>query len=99
MKSEKASNQSRTAANDNADLHGNAPDKCEVAMLLIDVINDLEFDGGDKLLEHARPMAEKLVALKKRVTMAEIPIIMPMTTLVAGGQISMRKLNIALMKM
>jgi len=27
----------------NEDLHGNVPDKSTVALLLIDVINDLEF--------------------------------------------------------
>jgi len=27
-----------------ADLHGNAPDNSPVALLLIDVINDFEFD-------------------------------------------------------
>ena len=31
----------------NLDLHGNAPDKADVALLLIDVINDLEFPEGD----------------------------------------------------
>jgi len=31
------------------DLHGNAPDNASVALLLIDVINDLEFDGGEEL--------------------------------------------------
>ena len=31
----------------NTNLHGNAPDKSEVALLLIDVINDLEFPDGD----------------------------------------------------
>ena len=31
----------------NQDLHGNAPDKSEAALLLIDVINDLEFPEGD----------------------------------------------------
>ena len=35
------------------DLHGAAPDKCACALLLIDWINDLEFDGGDKLLPQA----------------------------------------------
>ena len=34
----------------NADLHGNAPDKADVALLLIDVINDLEFPEGEQLL-------------------------------------------------
>ena len=45
-------------ASDNQDLHGNAPDKAEVALLLIDVINDLEFPEGDQLLRHALPMAD-----------------------------------------
>jgi hypothetical protein len=34
----------------NHDLHGNVPDSSPVALLLIDVINDLEFEGGRKLL-------------------------------------------------
>lgn len=59
----------------NEDLHGNVPDKAEVALLLIDVINDLEFDGGAQLLEHALPMAEKIAALKRRARQAEIPVI------------------------
>lgn len=59
----------------NEDLHGNVPDKAEVALLLIDVINDLEFDDGEKLLRYALPMAEKIARLKKRAKRAEIPII------------------------
>ena len=34
----------------NEDLHGNVPDTADVALVLIDVINDLEFPGGDALL-------------------------------------------------
>jgi nicotinamidase-related amidase len=59
----------------NEDLHGNVPDKAEVALLLIDIINDLEFDDGKKLLKYALPMAEKIAALKKRAKRAEIPVI------------------------
>jgi nicotinamidase-related amidase len=59
----------------NEDLHGNVPDKAEVALLLIDVINDLEFSSGRKLLEHALPAAEKLAALKQRAKRAGIPVI------------------------
>ena len=33
----------------NEDLHGNVPDKSNVALLLIDVINDLEFESGEEL--------------------------------------------------
>jgi hypothetical protein len=44
----------------NEDLHGNAPDKSDVALLLIDVINDLEFEEGDQLLKQALPMARRI---------------------------------------
>lgn len=59
----------------NEDLHGNVPDKAEVALLLIDVINDLEFEGGEELLKYALPMAEKIAQLKRRASQAGIPII------------------------
>lgn len=59
----------------NEDLHGNVPDKSSVALLLIDVINDLEFHGGEDLLRYALPMAEKLAALKKRAKRAKVPVI------------------------
>jgi nicotinamidase-related amidase len=52
-----------------------APDKSDVALLLIDVINDLEFDGGENLLPHAVPMADALAALKGRAKAAGIPVI------------------------
>jgi hypothetical protein len=42
-----------TMSKKSPDLHGNAPDNSKVALLLIDVINDLEFEGGDVLAEHA----------------------------------------------
>jgi nicotinamidase-related amidase len=59
----------------NEDLHGNVPDKSDVALLLIDVINDLEFDGGEKLLRHALPMAKNLAALKRRAKESGVPVI------------------------
>lgn len=34
----------------NDDLHVNVPDQCAVALILIDVINDMEFDDGEQLL-------------------------------------------------
>ena len=48
------------------DLHGSAPDDAAVALLLIDVINDLEFDGGEALLAQALPVAARIAALKRR---------------------------------
>lgn len=47
------------------DLHGNAPDHSPVALVLIDVINDLEFPGSDDLLSNAITMAKNLAALKQ----------------------------------
>jgi nicotinamidase-related amidase len=51
------------------------PDKAETALLLIDVINDLEFDGGEKLLTQALPMAVSLAALKRRAKGVGIPAV------------------------
>lgn len=59
----------------NEDLHGNVPDKADVALLLIDVINDLEFEGGGELLKHALPVAERIAAFKRRAKQADIPVI------------------------
>src|SRR5262245_16692834 len=59
----------------NPDLHGNAPDKSDVAILLIDVINDLEFPEGDQLLCYAVPMAERIAWLKDQARRAGAPVI------------------------
>lgn len=59
----------------NHDLHGNVPDQCSVALLLIDVINDMEFEGGEALLENAVPAAKKLSKLTRRAREAGIPVI------------------------
>jgi nicotinamidase-related amidase len=59
----------------NPDLHGSAPDKSEIALLLIDVINDLDFPEANRLLRYARPMARKLLRLKQRAKEAGVPVI------------------------
>jgi nicotinamidase-related amidase len=59
----------------NHDLHGSAPDKAPTVLLLIDVINDLEFPEGEELLRHALPMARKIQALKQRARQTGIPTI------------------------
>ena len=64
-----------SVASDNENLHGNAPDKADVALLLIDVINDLNFPEGEQLLRYAVPMAEHLLALKCRSKKAGIPVV------------------------
>lgn len=59
----------------NENLHGNAPDSSDVALLLIDVINDLNFEQGDELLRHALPMAKRIAGLKQRAKELGIPAI------------------------
>jgi nicotinamidase-related amidase len=58
-----------------SDLHGNAPDNSSVVLLLVDVINDLEFPGGDVLAQHALPAAKNIAALKDKATRTGIPTI------------------------
>jgi nicotinamidase-related amidase len=57
------------------DLHGSAPDKSAAALLLIDVINDFEFDGGEELLRLALPAGRNIATLKRRAKDAGIPTI------------------------
>ncbi len=59
----------------NNDLHGNVPDQCPVALILIDVINDMEFDEGEALLRNALPAATNLARLKRRAKEARVPVI------------------------
>jgi nicotinamidase-related amidase len=57
------------------DLHGSAPDKSEAVLLLIDVINDFDFEAGDELLRLALPIGKNIAELKKRTKAAGIPTI------------------------
>jgi len=45
------------------------------ALLLIDVINDLAFEGSDMLVAQAEPMATRLATLKRRARAAGVPAI------------------------
>ncbi len=58
-----------------ADLYGSAPDKAAVALLLIDVINDLEFPEGEQLLKHALPIARRIAWLKQELKHLGVPAV------------------------
>lgn len=60
---------------DSASLHGNAPDKHPVALLLVDVINPLDFPEADRLLRTALPAAKRLAELKRRAHAAKVPVV------------------------
>ena len=59
----------------NADLHGFAPDKADVVLILIDVINALDFPESDALLASALPMADRIAYLKRLAKAAKVPVI------------------------
>jgi len=59
----------------NQDLHGSAPDQSSVALLIIDLIGDFDFEGGEVLLEQALPAARAIHALKARARKEGIPAI------------------------
>jgi len=59
----------------NTDLHGNAPDSSPVALVLLDVVNDLEFEGGAGMLPRAVRMARRIAALKSQASAAGVPVI------------------------
>jgi nicotinamidase-related amidase len=59
----------------NRDLHGSVPESSPVALLLVDVINAMDFEGAEPLVRQAVAMAPRIAALKKRATEAGIPSI------------------------
>lgn len=59
----------------NEDLHGNAPDKSELVLLVVDMISDFEFDGGEQILPFAEAIAKNIAVLKKKAEKAKVPVI------------------------
>jgi len=57
------------------DLNGNVPDNSGAALLLIDVINDFEFDDGQQLLKLALPVGHNIAGLKQRARQHGVPVI------------------------
>lgn len=45
------------------------------ALLLIDVINDLAFEGAERLIAEAEPMAKRIAGVKERAVRAGVPVI------------------------
>lgn len=57
------------------DLHGNAPDSAPVALLIIDMINDLEFPEGPDFLAPTLVAADRIADLKRQAKSIGIPVI------------------------
>jgi len=59
----------------NKDLHGNVPDNCSAALLLVDVLNDLDFPDNSALVKVAPLLAGNISRLKSKCKQAGIPAI------------------------
>ena len=62
-------------ANDRQGGDASAPHKSKIALLIIDMISDFEFEDGHRLLRNALPAARSILRLKKRARAARIPSI------------------------
>jgi nicotinamidase-related amidase len=60
---------------ESTDLHGNVPDRAGAVLLLIDVINDLDFPQNEYLVKQSVPLAKRICALKARCAEAGIPAV------------------------
>ena len=52
-----------------------APHRSKIALLIIDMISDFEFDDGQALFRHALPAARSILRFKARARAARIPTI------------------------
>src|SRR5215213_4669244 len=59
----------------NEDLHGNVPDTSPVALLIVDMINDLEWPGGDRMAAQIMPVARRIRELRDRAKALGIPAV------------------------
>ena len=57
------------------DVYGNAPDSAATALVIVDMINHLEFEGGDRIEPRAVAAARAVAALRGRAREACIPVV------------------------
>jgi nicotinamidase-related amidase len=57
------------------DLNGSAPDRCQVALLVIDMINDFEFENAEVLFPRALAAAKAIAALKQKARRSGVPVL------------------------
>ena len=59
----------------NPDLHGNVPDQSQVVLLLIDVLNPLNFEGAEPFVPRALSCAEHIAKLAQRARQSHVPVV------------------------
>jgi nicotinamidase-related amidase len=58
-----------------AEIKDHPREAAPVVLLLVDVINDMDFPGSEALVRQAEPMAHRLAELKRRLQLLNIPAI------------------------
>jgi nicotinamidase-related amidase len=56
-------------------LHGSAPDRSPVALLILDMISDFRFEGGAAIARAALPVARQIARLADRARGVRVPVI------------------------
>jgi nicotinamidase-related amidase len=51
------------------------PDRAATALIVLDLISDYSFDGGDRIARAALPAARRIARLKARAKAANVPVI------------------------
>jgi nicotinamidase-related amidase len=59
----------------NPDLHGYAPDSAPLALLIVDMLSDFEFEGSEQVFASALTVARNIARLKARARAAGVPCI------------------------
>jgi nicotinamidase-related amidase len=57
------------------DLHGNVPDRSELVLLVVDVLNPLEFPGSESFVPKALAVGRAILALKERASLVGVPTV------------------------
>jgi nicotinamidase-related amidase len=68
-------NTRRTKEQSKLSLDGNVPDRSNAVLLLVDVINDLDFPNNEALIRNSVPLGKSIARLKARCKKAGIPTI------------------------
>jgi nicotinamidase-related amidase len=58
-----------------SNLEGNAPDRSNAVLILVDVINDLDFPNNRELVRDSRRLANAIAQLKLRCKRIGIPVV------------------------
>jgi nicotinamidase-related amidase len=70
-RTKKWKSQPRSASN----LEGNVPDRSNAVLILVDVINDLDFPNNEELIRESHVLAKAIARLKFRCKRAGIPVL------------------------